>query len=58
MTDMINNIRDVISNLKEEGYDSSHIAEMDIITLAHKHNMSAFEWKLNSMINKKLEPSY
>ena len=35
---------------------------MDIITLAHKrdmtydfylkHNMSAFEWKLNAMINK------
>ena len=51
---------------------------MNIITLAHKrdmtydfylkHNMSAFEWKLNSMINKdknlinkfpkKLETSY
>ena len=62
MTDMINittnvswsnYLRDVISNLKEEGYDFSHIAEMDIITLAHKrdmicehylkHNMSAFE---------------
>ena len=45
-----------------EGCDFSHIAEMDIITLAHKrdmtydfylkHNMSAFEWKLNAMINK------
>ena len=71
MTDMINNttnvswsnyLRDVISNLKEEGYNFSHIAEMDTITLAHKfdmtydfylkHNMSAFEWKLNAMINK------
>ena len=71
MTDMINNtiniswsnyLRDVISNLKEEGYDFSHIAEMDIITLAHKcdmtyefylkHNISAFEWRLNAMINK------
>ena len=71
MTDMINNtinismsnyLRDIISNLKEEGYNFSHIAEMDIITLAHKrdvtydfyskHNMSAFEWKLNAMINK------
>ena len=71
MTDMINNttnvswskyLRDVISNLKEEGYDFSHIAEMDIITLAHKrdmtyeyylkHNMPAFQWKLNAMINK------
>ena len=66
MTDMIinkiniswsNYIRDAI-----EGYDFSHIAEMDIIILAHKrdmtydfylkHNMSAFEWKLNAMINK------
>ena len=71
MTDMINNttnislsnyLRDVISNLKEKGYDFSHIAEMNIITLAHKcdmtydfylkHNMSAFEWKHNAMINK------
>ena len=71
MTDMINNttnvswsnyLRDVISKLKEEGYDFSHIAEMDIITLAHKcdmtfdfylkHNKSAFEWKFSAMINK------
>ena len=61
-TDMNNNttnvswsnyIRDAIDKLKEEGYDFSYIAEMDIITLAHKrdmtydfylkHNMSAFE---------------
>ena len=66
MTDMIDNttylswsnyIRDMI-----EGYDFSHIAETNIITLAHKrdmtydhylkHNMPAFEWKLNSIINK------
>ena len=71
MTDMINNttnvslsnyLRDTFDNLKEEGFDFSHIAEMDIITLAHKrdmtydfylkHNMSAFEWKLIAMINK------
>ena len=71
MTEMINNtiniswsnyLRDVSSNLKEEGYDFSHIAAMDVITLAHKRdmtydfylkqNMSAFEWKLNAMINK------
>ena len=88
MTDMIKNtriislskyLRDVISNLKEEeGYGFSYIAEMNIITLAHKcdmtydfylkHKMSAFEWKLNAMINKdknlfdkfpkKLEASY
>ena len=66
MTDLIDNttnvswsnyIRDMI-----EGYDFSHIAEMKIITLANKrdmtydfylkHSMPAFEWKLNAMINK------
>ena len=66
MTDMINNTTNVSwSNyIREamEGCDFSHIAEMDIITLAHKrdmtydfylkHNMSAFEWKLSAMINK------
>ena len=45
-----------------EGCDFSHIAELNTITLAHKRdmtydhylkqNMSAFEWKLNAMINK------
>ena len=55
-------MRDAIHNLKEEGYDFNYIADMDIITLAHKrdmtydfylkNNMSAFEWKLNAMINK------
>ena len=82
MTDMIHNTTNVSwSNyIREtiEGCDFSHIAEMDIITLAHKrdmtydfylkHNISAFEWKLNSKINKdknlinkiskKLETSY
>ena len=71
ITNMINNstniswsnyLREAIDNLKTEGYDFSHIAEMDIITLAHKrdltydfylkHNTPAFEWKLNAMINK------
>ena len=71
MTDMINNttniswsndLREAIDNLKEEGYHFDHIVEMDIITLAHKrdmtydfylkHNMPALEWKLNAMINK------
>ena len=66
MTDMINNTTNVSwSNYIREAieeYDFSQIAEMDIITLAHerdvtygfylKHNMSAFEWKLNAMINK------
>ena len=71
MTDMINittniswlnYLRDAIDSLKEEGYHFIYIAEMDIITLAHKrdmtydfdlkHNMPAFEWKLNAVINK------
>ena len=66
MTDMINNTTNVSWSkyIREtiEGCDFSHIAEMDIITLAHKrdmaydfymkHNMSAFEWKLNALINK------
>ena len=57
-----NYLKDAISILKEEGYHFNHIAEMDIITLAHKrdmtyafymkHEMSAFEWKLNALINK------
>ena len=71
MTDMINNttnkswsnyLREAIDSLKEEGYHFNYIAEMDIITLAHKrdmtydfylkHNMPAVEWKLNAVINK------
>ena len=66
MTDMIVNTTNVSwSNYIREsidGCDFSHIAEMDIITLANKrdmtfdfylkHNMPALEWKLNSMINK------
>ena len=71
MTSMIDNrtfnswsncLRDAISNSKDEGYDFNHIAEIDIITLAHKcdkiyvfylkHNMPAFEWELNATINK------
>ena len=57
-----NYLREAISNLKEERYDFNHIAEMDIVTLAHKrdktydsylkHKMSDFEWKLKAMINK------
>ena len=57
-----NYLREAIDILKEEGYDFNYIAEMDFITLAHKrdmtydfylkHNMSAFEWKLNAIINK------
>ena len=57
-----NYLRDAIDKLKEEGYDFNHLAEMDIITLAHKRDMTydfylkqkkaAIEWKLNAMINK------
>ena len=57
-----NCLRDAINNLKEERYGFNYIAEMNITTLAHKgdmtydfhlrHNMPAFEWKLNAMINK------
>ena len=57
-----NYLREAIGSLKYEGYVFNQIAEMDIITLAQKrdikydfylkHDMSAFEWKLNAMINK------
>ena len=57
-----NYLKDAINNLKEDGYHFNHIAEMDIVTLAHKRdmtyeyymkrNMWAIEWKLNAMINK------
>ena len=57
-----NYLREAIDSLKTERYDFNHKAEMDIITLAHKrdmtcdfylkHNMPAFEWKLNALINK------
>ena len=66
MTDMIDNTTNVSwpNYIREaiEGCNFSHIAEMNFITLAHKrdmtydhylkHNRSAFEWKLNSKINK------
>ena len=35
-----NNLREATNDLKEEGYDFSHIAEMDIVTLAHKRGMT------------------
>ena len=54
--------REAIDNLKTEGYRFNYIAEMDIITFAHKRDMTydfylkhkrpAFEWKLNEIINK------
>ena len=41
-----NCLREVIDKLKEEGYDSNYIAEMDIITLAHKRDMT-YDFYLN-----------
>ena len=35
-----NCLRKAINNLKEEGYHFNHIAEMDIITLAQKRDMT------------------
>ena len=66
MTDMINITTNISwSNYLRkaiEGCDFSHIGEMDIITLAHKrdmtydlylkHNKPALDWKLNALINK------
>ena len=61
-TSWSNFLREAIDSLKEEEYHFDHIAEMYIITLAHKrdmtydlylkHNMPAFEWKVNQIINK------
>ena len=55
-------MREAIDSLKTAGYDFNYIAEMDIITLARKrdmtydfylkHNMPVFERKLNAVINK------
>ena len=52
----------VINDFKNKGYNFDHIAEMNIITIANKldmsydfdikHNMHAVEWKLNAPINK------
>ena len=57
-----NYLIEVIDNLKEEGLHFNYIAEMDIITLGHKrditydfyiqHNMPALEMRLNAVINK------
>ena len=51
-----------ISNLKNGGYDFSHISEMNIIIVCNKmymtydffmkHNMPAVEWKINQIIHR------
>ena len=55
-------LENVISKFKDKGYNLNHIAEMNIITIANKldmsydfnikQNMCALEWKLNAMITK------
>ena len=52
-----------MDDFKNKGYTFNHVAEMNIITIANKldmsydfcikHNMHAVEWKINAMINKK-----
>ena len=56
----------VIDDFKNNGYTFNQIAEMKIITIANKldmsddfyikHNIDAFEWRLNALVseNKKL----
>ena len=53
----------VIDDFKNKRYTFNHIAEMKIITISNKwdmsydfyikHNMHAVEWEINAMINKK-----
>ena len=55
-------LEEVIDGLKNKAYTFNHIAEMHLITIANKmdmsyhfylkHNMHAVEWKLNAMIKK------
>ena len=55
-------LKKVIDDFKDKGSTFNHIAEMHIITIAHKrdmtfgfyikHNMCALEWKINEVINK------
>ena len=52
----------IISDFGDKGYTFNQIAEMHIITIAYKldmsyhfylkHNMCALEWKVDAMINK------
>ena len=55
-------VENKINNLKNDGFDFSHISEMNIIIVCNKmdktydfymkHIMPAVEWKLNQFINK------
>ena len=52
----------MIDDFENKGYTFNHIAEMNIITIANKlditykfyikHDMHAIEWKINALINK------
>ena len=56
-------LEEIIEDFKNKGYFFRHIAEMHVITIANKldmsyyfyfkHNMCALEGKLNAMIKKK-----
>ena len=51
-----------MNGIKNDGFDFSHISQMNIITVCNKmdmtydyylkQNMPAVEWKLNQIINK------
>ena len=55
-------VENEINNLKDDGFDFSHISQMNIIIVCNKmdmvydfymkHKMPAVEWKLNQLINK------
>ena len=55
-------VENVINNFKNEGFDFSHISQMNFIVVCNKmdmtydyhmkHNMHDVEWKSNAMINK------
>ena len=57
-----NFLENVVDDFKNKVYTFNHIAEMHLITIAIKmdmsydfyikHNMCALEWKLKAMINK------
>ena len=57
-----NFVEKVINNFKNEGYDFSHISQMNFKIVCNKmdmtydfylkHNMQAVEWKINAMINR------
>ena len=55
-------LENLIRDFKDKGYNFNHIAEMDIITLSNKldmsydlyikHNKHSVGWKLSAMVNK------